>query len=251
MKPLREYHQSSINMFLKCPKQYMFRYEMGIVLPPKSALTLGKAIDFGVTENFKQKVKSKADLPVEAVLDSFSDSFEKESHATIWEDEKPGEVKDLGVKMLMTYHQLAAPRIQPVSVQEGFRIETEEYALGGTLDLTDENEIIRDTKTSKMSYQEDAVTDSIQATMYDYAHETKTGIKAKGFAFDVITKTKVPKYQEVKGEVSDFQRERMFETISIMNKQIERGEFQYAPEGGWWCSKSWCGYWHLCKGKKS
>lgn len=249
-KPLVEYHQSSIAMFLKCPRQYMFRYEMGMVMPPKAALTLGRAVDIGVTTNFKQKIETKTDVPIEAVLDSYSDSFEKESLNTIWEDEKPGDVKDLGVKMLKHYHEVAAPKIQPISVQEGFRIETEEYALGGTLDLTDENKIIRDTKTSKMSYQEDAVSDSLQATMYDFAYETKHGEKANGFAYDVITKTKVPKYQEIKGVVTLGQRERMFESISIMHKQIYRGEYQYAPEGAWWCSKGWCGYWDQCKGKK-
>lgn len=246
-----EYHQSSIAMFLKCPRQYMYRYMMNMVMPPKAALTLGRAFDKGVNANLIQKITTRKDAPLELLVDTFSDEFEKESKTTIWEDEKPGDQKDLGVKMLGVYHKEAAPKIQPKTVQDAFRIETDKgYALGGTLDLTDESDFIRDTKTSKASYQEDAVSDSLQATMYDFAHEVKTGVKAKGFAFDVVTKTKVPKYQEVKGEVSQGQRERMFESIDLMHKQINRGEFQYAPEGAWWCSKSWCGYWSQCKGKK-
>lgn len=251
-KKLPEYHQSSIAMFLKCPRQYMYRYLQNIVMPPKAALTLGKAFDHGVNANLIQKVESKKDAPLELLVDTFSDSFDKESANTIWEDEKPGDQKDLGVKMLGVYYKEAAPKIQPVTVQDAFRIETDlGYALGGTLDLTDDKKIIRDTKTSAKSYQEDAVSDSIQATMYDFAHEVKTGEKASGFAFDVVTKTKVPKYQEIVGQVSNLQRERMFESINIMHNQINRGEFQYAPEGQWFCSKGWCGYWDLCKGRKS
>ncbi len=247
-----EYHQSSITMFLKCPRQYMYRYMMGLVLAPKAALTLGKAFDKGVNANLIQKIESKQDAPLELMIDTFSDAFEKESEFTIWDEEKPGDQKDLGIKMLGIYHKEAAPKIQPVSVQDSFRIETDQgYALGGTLDLVDDKNIIRDTKTAAKSYQEDAVSDSIQATMYDFAHEVKTGKKATGFAFDVVTKTKTPKYQEIKGEVTSFQRERMFESINIMHKHINQGDFQYAPEGQWYCSKGWCGYWDLCKGKKS
>lgn len=248
---LPEFHQSSITQFLKCPRQYMFRHLMNIVLPPKAALTLGRAVDIAVTHNYAQKIKTETDLNVNDVLDVYSTSFDKEAKETEWADDKPGDQKDLGVKMLTVYHTEAAPKIQPATVQDAFRIETEEYALGGTLDLTDKDGFIRDTKTSKQNYDEDHVSDSTQATMYDFAYETKYGKKPKGFKFDVITKHKVPRYQEVTGVVSLPQRERLFETVNIMHAQIKDGRFQYAPEGAWWCSKDWCGYWHMCKGKKS
>jgi len=248
---LPEYHQSSIAMFLKCPRQYMYRYLMGYVLPPKAALTLGKSVDVAVTANLNQKVNTQIDLPESEVLDAYSSCFDKEAPATSWDGEDSGKVKDQGIKMLKVYHRDAAPTIQPKTVQDAFRLETDEgYALGGTLDLTDKDEYIRDTKTSKAEYSPDAVNDSLQATMYDFAHEAKTGKKAKGFIFDVITKHKEPRYQKVVGEVGPGQRERMFESIRLMHKSIERGEFQYAPEGQWFCSKDWCGYWSQCKGKK-
>lgn len=246
-----EFHQSSINMFLKCPKQYEFRHIQGLVLPPKAALTLGGAVDTAVTKNLKQKIESKTDLAVDDVLDVFSSDFDKRAPDTNWDEDDAGKQKDLGVKMLKVYHSQAAPKIQPVTVQESFRLETDSgYALGGTMDVVDENDLIRDTKTSKSAYAEDAVSDSLQAAMYDFAFEAIRKKKARGFTFDVVTKTKEPKYVMCTGTVSAAQRERLFESVSIMHKQIQRGEFQYAPEGAWWCSKSWCGYWHLCKGKK-
>jgi hypothetical protein len=249
---LPEYHQSSVGMFLKCPRQYMYRYLMGMVVRPKAALTLGGALDVGATLNYSQKITSRVDLPTEQVLDIYSTEFDKRSQQTEWGDDDPGKQKDLGAKMLTHFQEKAAPNIQPIAVQESFRIETDAgYAVGGTMDLIDEKEVIRDTKTSAKSYSEDSVSDSIQATMYDFAFEAKHGKKASGFAFDVITKTKEPKYQEVKGEVSGLQRQRLFESINLMHSSIQRGEFQYAPEGAWWCSKDWCGYWSECKGKKS
>lgn len=246
-----EYHQSSIGMFLKCPRQFMFRHLMDLVIPPSAALTLGKSVDVASTANYEQKIETKTDLMLDDVLDVYSTTFDQNAPQTNWDGENAGAQKDLGAKLVKLYHENVAPKIQPVTVQDAFRIETDAgYALGGTLDLTDDKEIIRDTKTSAKSYQPDAVEDSIQATMYDFAYEVKNGKPAKGFAFDVLVKTKEPKYQEVTGMVSAGQRQRLFETVNIMHRTIERGDFQYAPEGAWWCSKDWCGYYSMCKGKK-
>lgn len=245
-----EYHQSSINMFLKCPRQYMFRYVMGLVTPPKSALTVGRAFGFAADHNLLQKIESKTDLPVGDVLDAFSTNFDKEATQTVWDGDDPGKLKDLGARMTKVFHEKGAPNIKPVTVQEQFRIETDAgYALGGTFDTVEENHVLRDQKTSKAEYAEDAVETEIQASLYSFAYETKTGV-APDFVFDVVTKHKEPRYQEVKGKVTAPQTERMFEAINIMHAQIGRGEFQYAPSGAWWCSSDWCAYWSQCKGKK-
>ena len=250
-KIVREYHQSSIAMFLKCPRQYMYRYLQKLVMPPKAALTLGSAIDLGTTHNYKQKIVSKKDLSTQDVLDVYSTEFDKRTPETVWDGEDSGKIKDHGAKMMKVFHETASPKIQPLAVQDAFKIETSAgYNLGGTMDLVDENRVIRDTKTSKANYAEDALDDNLQATMYDFAYQAKYKEKATGFAFDVITKHVTPRYQEVKGQISSAQTERMFESINIMHSQIERGEFQYAPEGQWYCSKEWCGYWSMCKGKK-
>jgi CRISPR/Cas system-associated exonuclease Cas4 (RecB family) len=248
---LPEYHQSAINMFLKCPRQYMFRYMMGLRLPPKSALTIGRAVDNSFSHNMTQKIESKIDLPVDDVTDAFSTSFDKEAVGTVWDGDDPGEQKDMGVRMARALHEKAAPSIQPVSVQESFRIETDAgYALGGTFDVVQEGHVVRDQKTSKGEYAADAVQTEIQPAVYSFAYEAKHGVQPE-FAFDVVTKhKKEPRYQIVRGRVSQVQTEQLFEAITIMHAQIQRGEFQYAAPGSWWCSKSWCGYWDQCKGKK-
>lgn len=246
-----EYHQSSIAMYLKCQKQYEFRHIRGMVVPPKSALTVGRAVDTGVTHNLAQKIETRTDVPLDEVLDQYSTQFDKDAPDTDWDGDDAGAQKDLGAKLVELYHRDVAPDVQPVAVQDQFRIEFESgYALGGTSDVIDENGFIRDTKTSKAKYDDDAVSNSLQATVYDYAYEAKNGKKAKGFIFDVLKKTKKPEYQKVQGEVSDHQREMTFEAINTMHENIKTGRFLPAPEGAWWCSKDWCGYWSLCKGKK-
>jgi hypothetical protein len=224
---------------------------MGLRLPPKAAITVGIAFDFASSTNFQQKIESKTDLPVGDVLDAFSTSFDKAAPQTDWDGEDPGKQKDLGAKMAKVFHEKGAPGIQPVSVQESFRIETDAgYALGGTFDVIQEGHIIRDQKTSKAEYSEDAVQSEIQPAVYSFAYAAVHGAKPQ-FAYDVVTKhVKEPRYQEVRGQVTETQTEQLFDAIGIMHEQVRRGEFQYAPPGAWWCSKQWCGYWNMCKGKK-
>jgi hypothetical protein len=246
-----EYHQSAINMFLKCPRQYMYRYMMGLRIQPKSALTVGSAVDTSFGHNMTQKIESKEDLKTSDVLDVYSTDFDKRAVGTDWDGDDPGEQKDLGARLAQALHEKAAPNIKPVSVQEQFRLETDAgYALGGTFDVVSEGHVLRDQKTSKSEYPADAIQTEIQPALYSFAYEAKHGVKPE-FAYDVVTKhKKEPRYQELKGQTTATQTEQLFEAVKIMHSQVERGEFQYAPPGAWWCSKEWCGYWHMCKGKK-
>ena len=229
----------------------MFRYEMDIVVPPKSALIVGRANDDCNNFNMEQKIESKTDLKLNEVLDVYNDSFEKNAPGTNWGKDDVGKVKDKGYQMAAVVHEQCSPNIQPVSVQDKFRIETDEgWAVGGTLDVTDVDDYVRDLKTSKANYQDDAIIKGLQPVMYDFAYETKYKKKAKGFIYDIVTKHKEPRYQKMVGTISSHQRGWLFDIIRTMHSQIKAGNFQYASENGWWCSKDWCGYWSMCKGKK-
>lgn len=248
----RRWHQSEINMFLTCGKQWEFRYVQGIKTPPKAALTIGSSVDAAVTHNLIEKIKTGADLPEEAVLDAFSTDFDIRAKETEWDkDEDPGEQKDMGARLVKLHHEKAAPTIQPETVQESFVIETDAgYELGGTIDVVEKTGVIVDTKTSKTSYAEDSVSGAIQPALYDFAYEALRGKPASGFRYDVLVKTKTPKYQPVAGKVSERDRAWFFETVSRVHKAAEAGIALPAPEDSWVCSPKWCGYWSLCKGRK-
>ena len=122
------------------------------------------------------------------------------------------------------------------------------------MDLTEKNGMIVDTKTSRNAYAADALEKSFQPTLYDFAFEKTRGEPAKGFRFDVLVKggaRKPPELQRVAGKIGASDREWLFESISQVHKAIESGVALPAPEGSWYCSAKWCGYWHLCKGKNS
>jgi CRISPR/Cas system-associated exonuclease Cas4 (RecB family) len=249
-----KYHQSEIQTFLKCGKQWEFRYLLGIKTPPKAALTVGSAVDRAVTANLIEKLKTGAYLSNEAVLDSYSTSFDSLKTSTEWGEDDAGEQKDIGAQLVSAHSEKVAPTIDPATIQEEFVIETDAgYDLGGTIDLTEKDGTVVDTKTAKKMYDADAVENSVQASMYDFAYEALKGKPARAFRFDVLvkpTKTIGARVQRVEAKVSLSQREFLFDGITQMHKAIQAGVTLPAPEGAWWCSKDWCGYWSMCKGKK-
>ena len=142
---------TQLKMYLRCPLQYKFRYVDNLIIPPPSAITLGKTIHQTLEENFSQKVKTQEDLPLGYLTDYFSDLWEIESKETRFEkEEKPGEIKDEGINLISVYHKTHSPKIIPVSVEEEFELEFENspLKLKGYIDLIDKNRIIIDHKVN-------------------------------------------------------------------------------------------------------
>lgn len=246
-----KYHQSAIEMYLKCGLSYEYRYVEGIVMPPKAALTVGSSVDTAVTVNLVEKVKTAQDMPLEQVLDTYSTAFDLRAKETEWEDdEDPGKQKDIGAQLTKLHHEKIAPQIKPATVQEEFVIETDQgYDLGGTIDLTEQDDTVADTKTSKTKYAEDAASREIQPAIYDFAFEVLKGRPAKGWRYDVLikpTKTKPPEAQQVFSKVTQDDRNWLFRTIDQVHKGIQAGIALPAAKGAWWCSKDWCGYAKVC-----
>lgn len=251
------YHQSEIHTFLKCGKMWEFRYVRGLKLPPRGAMSLGLSVDQAVSVNLSQKIHSGEDLSEEQALDAFSADFDTRLKETDWQEEDPGSQKDLGVRLLEAHHRTVAPTITPQSVQEKFLIRTDAgYGLGGTIDFTEQNGVIGDTKTSRLAYTEQAMNKNIQATMYDFAYEALRGRKSIGFRFDVLIKPSaasaksLPRVQQVHAKLGQDDRNWLFETVSHVDKAIQAGIAMPASEGSWYCSPKWCGYWSMCKGRK-
>jgi hypothetical protein len=249
-----KYHQSQIQAFLKCGKLYDYRYNQGIKSPPRAALTVGSSVDIATSANLTEKIKTKADKSLEEVLDIYSTAFDSRAQETTWGEDDPGQQKDLGAKLVSLHHTAVAPTLQPETVQEEFHLSTDAgYDLGGTFDVTDVNGLVRDTKTAKSAYDPDAISRALQPAMYDFAYESLRGRPAAGFQYDVLvkpTKTRPPVYQAVRAVVSPADRAWLFGTITNVHKAIQAGVALPAPEGAWWCSQDWCGYWSMCKGKK-
>ena len=237
---------TQLRMFSRCPLQYKFRYVDGIVIPPYSEITLGKSIHQTLEENYRQKIETKENLALEYLTDVFSDTWERQVQGTFFEeDEKPGEIKDEGARILKNYHKVVAPTIQPVEVEKEFNLFLDGtlYKMKGFIDVVTDKGLIIDHKVTKRAFSQDQVMSDIQLTAYAFAYRTLNGKDEEGLRFDVMVRTKEPKIQQVYASRSQEDINRFLKLAGYVNKAITTGIFY--PNENFMCPK--CGYKELCK----
>lgn len=248
------YHQSSIDMFQRCGLQWKFRYVDGIKMKPAAALTVGSSVDAAVTHNLEQKINSHLDLPEREVVDAFETTWNKLKDETDFSASNEGTEKDIGVQLTRLHHKSAAPLINPKHVQWNFNIETGRgYRVGGTADIIGKDGIVEDTKTSKNAYDPDSVQNKFQPAMYSWAAGKEGVGNADGFRYRVLikpTKTMGVRLQTIESPVLKSAQDWMFNTIDKVHAAIKSGNFIPAQPDSWVCTKKWCGYWDICRGKK-
>lgn len=254
-KKRKVFHQSEIATYLKCGLLWEFQYVKNQRQPGRSYFTVGSAVDAGVNYFQVQKLKTGQNIGFEEAAAVFLTDWKIKAPDTEWDPEEKGEgeQKDMGLQLLKLYVDQVGPTIQPLTIQETFEIQTDAgYDLGGTIDLTEKDFTVRDLKTSKTKYDEDAVTRSLQAAMYDFAFQALHEVPSSGFVFDVMVKPtarKPAEYQEVRGKVTDDDRQWLFNTVENVHKAITAGVAAPAADGAWWCAPKWCPFWSQCKGK--
>jgi len=119
--------------------------------------------------------------------------------------------------------------------------------LSGRMDIEVPDGVI-DTKTSaKAPNAQDMRYGSIanQLTTYVLAKKIETGKIAKNIRFDYLVKTKKEKYVPMVTERTQEDLDRLVRLLDRTIRDITEGHFMPNPNG-WWCSKSWCGYWDRC-----
>jgi hypothetical protein len=243
---------SAIDTYLKCPEKFRRRYierERSLSSP---AMILGSSFHAAEGENFQQKIESKEDMTTADVVDVYSGEFDERTDNTEaeWGDEKPGEVKDIGVKLTERYHEELAPLRTPVTVERRFELGLPDvdWLVTGYIDLeTDEDEIIDfKTKASRMN-----------AAAARYEVQPRTNLlarRAEGrpatFAFDTLVKNKSPVVDTIPVPISDHELDRFVQRLYLIageiNWRMENDVWQGAIPGQWWCSVKFCDFWSTC-----
>jgi hypothetical protein len=129
MDPMPDHISASqLSMFQRCPEQWRRRYLLGQKERPGGALVWGSADHYAHEQNFTQKITSGVDIPrsdVElAFVEGFDRAIERNGGAgeIVWDD-KPGSMKDQGVALVGAYHDRVSPHVQPVTVEEKFKLQ--------------------------------------------------------------------------------------------------------------------------------
>lgn len=236
---------SQFNMWDRCPRQWEFRYVMGLKIPPSGALIIGRSYHKALEVNFKQKVNSYVDLPVDDCLDAYSGEWEnsiKEEERIEWEG-RPGVLKDQGIELVTEYMSTTAFVVQPIRVEEYIVSEVAGVKFVLVLDTQDINKIVIDHKTSNRAYTQDSIDTDPQASATAFALN-----RPIVYYNHVAIKTLRPRIQAIRTLRTrahiDWWLEKAVQIVSQMRSGI-------APprEGGWWCSEKYCGFWQLCRGE--
>ena len=250
---VEDINQSRIAMYLKCPRQFYYRYCEGIISPPGAALTLGSSFHRAIAVNYGQKVGSYEDLPVSDVLDAFSTEYDQRAHETLWfPEDDPGKIKDSGVAILDHYQKEAAPGIQPICVETKFEAEMsytvdevpKQITIKGILDLQDEDQVIVEAKTTSQKPYRVKQSHIIQTTCYVAGAMQQYG-RAR---VDYVVRKKTPEIVSFPIQVD--QRKVMFFTnlVASVVESME-AELWIPNRDHFLCSPKWCGYWDLCHSK--
>lgn len=262
---------SALAMLYKCGTQYEFRYVKGVKVPPGSALIIGISTHDAAAMNLKSKRDTGELLPVEQCTDTASDQVKglwSNGVALNKDETKDGPKKakaaaiDLAVNLSKLHHKELAPVIKPLQVERYFRVELIGYPmdLTGRIDVEEEDDSIRDLKTSGRSPTQADIDASDQVTIYSLGKSVVDGatpeqlakaftvtqrIEERKLTMDYLVKTKVPKVVSINTKRTEAHLRRIFLLVEQAVVVIEKGAFTPNPNG-WWCSKTWCGYWSQC-----
>lgn len=240
--------KSSITTYLRCGQQWYYAYVMKIRRPPKVKQAIGLAAHSAIEMNMGQKVGSKIDVPLEHVLDEFSDEWDAMA-PNIEPDEEiaPKDGKDNGIRVVAKHHTDVAPGIQPAWVEEPVMFEVNGIPYSGWIDLVDDKGRVRDTKTTAKSPSRASRDHMLSMIGYALAYRQRTGkVEAEVVIDTLVYLKKSTKYMPIAsgGPVTREAIQIFAGVIGSVAEQIEAGNF--VPTGLLNNACSWCGYKDIC-----
>jgi len=238
-------------MAMRCGEQYRWRYVEGIIAPPGIALVVGPSVHEGAEHNYKQKVETRQDLPLEEVVEAAADSYERRvaDEEVDFGDLDRGTAKDQTVELASCHHQHIAPTTQPAKVEEWMEADIggDGWILNGRLDLVTEDCVIADLKTSGKKHTQEDIDKSVQLTAYAALYRDHFAEEEKGIRHDVVVKSKrwgaTP--QQLTTTRTTAQLGALVDLGDRIADSVRSGLF--IPRTDWWgCNPKWCGYWDRC-----
>lgn len=242
---------SSISRYLKCGKQWKFRYLDKLEEESSDALQFGSAwhkmIRYYLEESFSGNTKLYDRIDFGS---HWSQAIEESCT-----EENAGELMQLGEKMLTSPKitktiQGLGPTIDPESLEmkTELRIPGVPVPIIGFIDMIQNDGIPIDIKTASRKWSQEQAHTDLQATFYIAALEQLQMIKLPAkFKFMVFTKTKNPDVQILETTRTHQDIFALYGLVNEVWQAISREVFPPTDPGNWWCSHKYCGFWNVCE----
>lgn len=245
---------TQIRMYIRCPRQFWFRYVKKRIIPPTGPMVLGSSVHSSIEHNYLHKFERKGKpAPKDEVLDSFSDAFKERLKTDRPKlEEPPGKMKDRGYHLAELHYSKVAPSVQPLEKPEmGFEVKVSglKRTLLGYVDCLARigqaaKRFIIDNKVSRRKWQQWEVDVSPQLTAYSYAHRILYGKLPDGQTVDAVLDLKGSLMPQRVYTARTAEEMRRFEVLcQQVEKGIDAGVFPPCDNHQ---TCSWCGYLKEC-----
>jgi len=227
---------SSISRYLKCGKQWKFRYIDELEEESSEALQFGSA--------WHDMIRMYHADTQYSVGHCWDMAYEKM--------QLPDELIHLGQKMLTSEKitqtiQGLNPNLETLEMKTELHIPGVSVPVVGFIDMIDGG-VPTDIKTASRKWTQEQADTDLQATFYLAALEQAGMIKLPAkFRFVVFTKTKNPDVQIL--ETTRTHKD-IFTLYGLVNEvwgAIQREVFMPSDPSNWWCSQKYCGFWDKCE----
>lgn len=242
---------SGTDTYLKCGKQYEFRYISGIKSPPGVALIEGSSHHKALEQNNLQKKDQGRDMSYSNLTDIFMTDFRtrvKAEENVQWGGETEDNIFSRAKILHEKYINQVAPNIHPIEIEKKFEIPLEvekgnTIIIKGVCDL-EQVENLLDYKTAARSKGQAEVDNSLQLSLYSYA------TKKREVGIIELIKKANPEIGMITSRRDATQVLWALEVVKSVAKAIQAKVFPLAPPTSWACSERFCGYWGMCRGKR-
>lgn len=247
---------SQLETYSRCGEIYRRRYIEGEIIPPGLPARIGSGVHKGAEVNFRKKIKTGQDEPLDVIQDAAAEAYVKELEKGVFfsPEEASGakramaEGKDTVVSLATLFRQELAPKVQPLLVEETVIVDLPgvELPIVTVLDCYTQTKALRDLKTSGKKWGEERAHSSNQPTAYREAVKAVTGEYPESICFDVLVYSKTPALQTLQTVRTEDDSLILSRKFNLMLAAISAGIFPPAEPGSWVCSPLRCGYWFTC-----
>jgi RecB family exonuclease len=240
---------SSIRMYMRCPRQWWYRYVEGIKIAPDGGLVSGIAFHNAAEDCLTEKIATGENAPPEKAGEVARDEAEKGlENAVLLEDQSKGSVIDKAVRLAQNWAEKALPDAKPSTVEESWELDLGDVTVIGRIDMVEDDGTVVDWKTTSKTPPKPA---DLAANPQTGLYSAATGSTKVKYVHIVDTKTKgvnvVP--VDVPEEMVANARDIATETALDVAGAVRSGYFPRNCEG-WHCSPRWCGYYNRCMSGK-
>jgi CRISPR/Cas system-associated exonuclease Cas4 (RecB family) len=243
---------TQLSTFLRCPRQYDYRYRQRLPLVTTGTLLQGRIYHSVAERNYRQKVQSSVDLPEDELTGQCAEWFDEavRIEEVDFENQDPATLKEQAVELVRLYTREIATAVRPALVEKPFRLSLGAefpYDLTGRWDVIDADGVIIDNKVfAKTPSQADLDAD-LQLTLYALAYRLLFQEEEAALRIDAAVKTKEPKVVQLRTTRTNAECRWLLRLIEEAVDAIERGACY--PNPGWQCR--YCAFSEGCLPPKS